>query len=270
MTTPKRVSILGGGWLGAALSSYLEQKGYATQLSTASAERYELLKQDHARVVQLQVQSKQVTGDWDAFSQADVLIINIPPNRSQPNREQLASLLPLIAAAPIQQVLFISSTSVYPNLNRVVTEEEGVEQKEHILYKSEQALQQAQGFETTVLRFAGLIGGDRHPGRFFQRSGIIKQSQAPVNLIHRVDCLQCIHQILAQEYWGHVVNACADSHPLKIEFYPKAAQTLGLSPAVAAPTEPLAYKIISNQKIKQDLGITFQEPDLMALLDHWH
>ncbi|MFK7799485.1 MAG: SDR family NAD(P)-dependent oxidoreductase [Aureispira sp.] len=268
--TPKRVSILGAGWLGAALSSYLEEKGYITQLSTASIERYEQLKQRHARVVQLQVQSEKVTGDWATFSQADVLIINITPDRSQPNSEQLASLLPLIAAAPIQHVLYISSTSVYPNLNRVVTEDEGLEQKEHILYKSEQVLQQAQGFETTILRLAGLIGGDRHPGRFFQRSGIIKQSQAPVNLIHRVDCLQCIHQILAQEYWGKVVNACADSHPLKIEFYPKAAQLLGLQPAVARSTAPLAYKIISNQKIKQDLGITFQEPNLMTLLDHWH
>lgn len=261
---------MGAGWLGASLSSYLEQKGYVTQLSTASVERYEQLKQNHSRVVQLQVQSEEVTGDWATFSQADVLIINIPPDRSEPSREQFASLLPLIAAAPIQQVLFVSSTSVYPNLNRVVTEEEGVEQKDHILYKSEQALQQAQGFEVTILRFAGLIGGERHPGRFFQRSGIIKQSEAPINLIHRVDCLQCIHQILAQNYWGEVVNACADSHPLKMEFYPKAAQALGLQPAVAETSSPLAYKIISNQKIKQELGITFKEGDLMTLLDHWH
>lgn len=267
---PKRVSILGAGWLGASLSSYLEQKGYTIQLSTASEERYKQLKEQHDRVVQLQVQSEKVTGDWAAFSKADILIINIPPDRSQPDREQFASLLPLIAAAPIQQVLFISSISVYPNINREVTEDEGLEQQGHILYKSEQAFRQAAAFDVTVLRLAGLIGGERHPGRFFQRSGIIKQGQAPVNLIHRADCLQCIYQILAQGYWGKVVNACADSHPLKMEFYPKAAQVLGLQPAIVETNTPLAYKIISNQKIKQDLGITFQEADLMALLDHWY
>ncbi|MGH1335638.1 MAG: hypothetical protein ACRBFS_05875 [Aureispira sp.] len=265
-----RVSILGAGWLGASLASYLEERGYTTKLSTASTARYEALKQQHANVFQIGVQANAVTGNWASFAQAEILIINITPDRSQPRQEQFAALLPLIAAAPIQQVLMVSSTSVYPNVNRVVTEEEGIENKEHILYKSEQAFQQMEGFETTILRFAGLIGGARHPGRFFQRSGAVKQGAAPVNLLHRVDCLECIHQILAQNYWGEIVNACADSHPLKKDFYPKAAASIGLPiPSVLEDTS-VTYKLISNQKIKEALGIVFQEPDLMALLEHWH
>lgn len=266
----QKISILGAGWLGASLATYLKEKGYEVQLSTASRERQQALQQEHSPVYQVKVQAEAVTGDWEAFSQADVLIINIPPDRSQPEKEQLAALLPLIEASPIQKVLFVSSTSVYPNLNRVVTEAEGVENQSHILYKSEQALQQMEGVETTVLRLAGLIGGERHPGNFFRRSGMVKQGDAPVNLIHKVDCLQCIHQIIAQEYWGKVVNACADSHPLKMDFYPTAAASIGVAVPVVAQNGPVAYKIISNQKMKKELGIQLQEPDLMALLEHWH
>lgn len=266
----QRISILGAGWLGASLATYLKDKGYTVQLSTASEERQQALQQEHPSVYQLKIQAEEVTGDWAAFSQAEVLIINITPDRSQPEKEQFAALIPLIEASPIQKVLFISSTSVYPNLNRVVTAAEGVEDQGHILYKSEQALQQIEGVATTVLRLAGLIGGERHPGNFFRHSGRVKQGDTPVNLIHRVDCLQCIHQIIAQDYWGQVLNACADSHPLKMDFYPTAAASIGAAIPLVEQNGPVAYKIISNQKMKEELGIQLQEPDLMALLEQWY
>lgn len=265
----KQVSILGAGWLGAPLATYLTEKGYTIQLSTASKERYERLKATHSNVFQLTVQAEKVTGDWAAFSQAAILIINIPPNRSS-EAEQFAALIPLIAAAPIQHVLFVSSTGVYPDLNRVVTEEEGIERENHVVYKSEQAFQAMEEVSTTVLRLAGLVGGERHPGRFFQRSGMIKNADAPINLVHRVDVLQCIHQVLEKGYWGKVANVCADTHPLKMDFYPTAAAVLDMPAPVIQQQGQVAYKIVSNQKIKGELGITFLEPDLMALLQHWH
>lgn len=267
----KSVSILGAGWLGDSLATYLAENGYAIHLSTASAKRYEKLKMRYLdKVFRIEIEAQKVIGDWERFLDAEVLVVNIPPDYSNPTQEQFAALLPLIANSSIQQVVFVSSTSVYPNLNRVVTEDEGVENKEHLLYKSERAFQQTEGFTTTVLRFAGLIGGKRHPGRFFQRSGIIKQGNTPVNLLHRVDCLECIHQIITKDYWGKVVNACADEHPLKKDFYPKAAVSIGLPAPMVEESSPVAYKIISNKKIKEEVGILFKEADLMTLLEHWY
>ncbi len=241
-----RISILGGGWLGAPLATYLEQKGYATQVSTASQERYETLKEKHPRVFQMEVQEARVVGNWQAFSQAEVLVVNIPPNRSE--SEQFSALLPLIAAAPIKQVLFVSSISVYISENKEVREGDGAVDTEHLLYKSEQAFQQTAGFATTVLRLAGLIGGDRHPGRFFQRSGLIKQADTPVNLVHRLDCLEAIYQVIAQNYWGKVVHLCADTHPLKMDFYPTAAASLGLPSPLVEQKGPLPTKLSTTNK----------------------
>lgn len=259
------ISILGGGWLGKPLADFLESKGYLIKISTASKENYDRLKKIGKNAFQLMIQSDAVEGDATTFLEADILIINITPNRAELDKEQLASLIPLIATSTIQNVLFISSTSVYPNLNRIVFEEEAIET--HHLYQSEQALLKHPGFETTVVRMAGLVGGERHPGQFFRKSGRIKNAQAPINLIHRVDCLEIIYQIIRQNCWGEIFNACSDNHPSKEHFYPIAAKAIGMDiPVCCQLTDSVSFKIVSSKKIKEQLGIVLQYPDLLQLV----
>lgn len=263
----KTISILGGGWLGAPLAESLEKKGYQLKISTASEENHKRLIELGKKAFQVNVRSEQVEGtDVQAFLEADVLIINITPNRGELDKEQFASLLPLIEASTIQNVLFISSTSVYPNVNRSVLEDEGIEKKDHHLYCSEQFLSDNAHFETTVVRMAGLIGGKRHPGRFFGRTGLIKNANAPVNLIHRVDCIKIIAQIIEQEVWGMTFNACSDTHPLKKDFYPIAARSIGLdAPKVELDAES-TFKIIDNQKVKRRLQLNLTYPNVFRFI----
>jgi nucleoside-diphosphate-sugar epimerase len=263
----KTISILGGGWLGGPLAEALEDGGYTIKVSTASEENRKRLAQMGKNAFQVNVRSGSVEGSAvQRFLEADILIINITPNRDELNQEQFASLLPLMEASTIQKVIFISSTSVYPNVNRKVTEEEGIEIKTHHLYCSEQFLSRSTHFETTVVRMAGLIGGERHPGRFFRRTGLIKNANAPINLIHRVDCIEIIKQIIAQNAWGQTFNACSDTHPLKKDFYPIAAKIFGLEePKLDLETESV-FKIVDNQKIKKELQLEFSYPDLLELL----
>ncbi|SMG63646.1 [similarity to] dTDP-glucose 4,6-dehydratase, partial [methanotrophic bacterial endosymbiont of Bathymodiolus sp.] len=61
----------------------------------------------------------------------------------------------------------VSSTSVYANLNTIVNEEEGAELGQSALYQIEQLFSNNTHFLTTVVRFSGLIGYKRHPGRVF-------------------------------------------------------------------------------------------------------
>lgn len=268
----KTISILGGGWLGAPLAEALEKKGYNIKISTASEENHKRLLEMGKSVYQVNVKSEQIIGTAvQAFLEADILIINITPNREELDKEQFASLLPLIETSTIQKVLFVSSTSVYPNVNRMVSEDEDIEIKTHHLYRSEQFLSSNKHFETTVVRMAGLIGGRRHPGRFFQRTGLIKNANAPVNLIHRVDCIKIIEQIIEQEVWGMTFNACSDTHPLKKDFYPIAARSIGLdAPKVVLETES-AFKIVDNQKVKRVLQLDLTYPKIVELLekDNW-
>jgi len=264
----KTISILGGGWLGIPLAESLEKSGYAVKISTTSAAKHQDLIARGKNAFQVNVRSKSVHGNAvPTFLEADILIINITPNREELDQEQFASLLPLIETSRIQKVLFVSSTSVYPNVNRSVSEGEGIEIKTHHLYRSECFLSDNTHFETTVVRMAGLIGGERHPGRFFRKSGWIKNGNAPVNLIHRVDCINIIEQIIEQDAWGSTFNACSDTHPLKKDFYPKAAKSIGLdAPKIDLKREG-AFKMVDNQKLKKELQLTLNYPDLLVVLE---
>jgi nucleoside-diphosphate-sugar epimerase len=264
----EKISVLGCGWLGEQLASTLASTGYEVKVSTGSEERYHELKSKWRNIFRIRLQHHQVSGNVEDFLASDILIINITPNRKEPEKEQFASLLPFVEQSSIQKVVFISSTSVYPMLNRVVTEDEGIENAAHPLYLTEQLLLQNSNFKTTVVRMAGLIGGSRHPGRFFQKTKQIKNSKAPVNLIHRDDCIKIIQQVIIQNAWGQVFNGCADTHPTKDVFYTAAAQSLGIVPASCGLVQETSFKIVGNEKVKRCLDIELKYPDLMDLIQN--
>lgn len=267
MQTP--IGILGGGWLGAPLARALQQQGYPIKISTASEMRYAALSQE-LDTYQVQVAPDKVRGGIGSFlADLTTLIINIPPLKGRPEVEQFATLQPLVAASSVQQVLLVSSIGVYRATQGIVTEDSGAEKKDHKLYRSEQLWQQTVGVETTILRLAGLIGGKRHPGRFFQRRGIIPMPKAPVNLIHRDDAVGVIQAIVEQHAWGEIFNGCADTHPTKGQFYTQAAQALGVPVPALGDGGEGTYKIISNEKAKRLLGFSLIHPDPLKILEHW-
>ena len=167
-----------------------------------------------------------------------------------------------IQKARIRKLVFVSSTSVYKNTNGIVSEDAGSENEASPIYHIENLFLSNKSFDTTVIRFAGLIGYNRHPGRFFGERKI-PQPDAPVNLIHRDDCIAIIDSVIKQDLWGEVLNACADTHPSKREFYSNARQSLGLPTPEFEDSADSGYKIVSNEKLKQLLNYEFKYPDLM-------
>ena len=86
-------------------------------------------------------------------------------------------------------MLFVSSTSVYASGNQTATEADGALSGASPLLAIENLFAENAGFSTTIVRFAGLIGYSRHPGRFFRSGKPVQNPNAPVNLIHRDDCI---------------------------------------------------------------------------------
>ena len=100
-------------------------------------------------------------------------------------------------------MLFISSTSVYGEENLIVTEETELNpdtESGKQLVQTEQLLQSNLNFKTTILRFGGLIGEDRHPIKFLAGRKNIENPNAPINLIHQDDCIGIIMEILEIEF----------------------------------------------------------------------
>ena len=165
----------------------------------------------------------------------------------------------------VSSVLFISSTSVYPETNSIVTEEDA--DKTANLFKAETRFLEQTKFTTTVIRFGGLMGSDRHPGRFFSGKRDIPGGNSPVNVIHQQDCVGIIKAVIQQESWNEIYNACADEHPSRRQFYTRASELLGVEAPHFLADQPADYKIVSSEKLKKKLQYSFIYPDPIAFLE---
>ena len=254
------ISILGAGWLGSALAEHFVTQGKSVQLATRSAQRYQNLQERFQTSLNLHLHQFDFEKEVPAeFLHADVLIINIPNK----NIDAFKSFARNIEQSPIHKVLFTSSTSVYNNVNRVVTEDSGDENINHPLYQIEQTLLTLKSKRVTIVRLAGLVGNGRHPGKWFMQRPLT-QPQAPINLIHRDDCVGIINAILQQNAWGEIFNACGSLHPSKGEYYSYMRSQVSEVPIEFDESDCLSYKIVSNNKVKKVLNYSFVNEDYFA------
>lgn len=253
------ISILGSGWLGLPLARHLIKAGYIVKASTTSENRIANLKSIGADPIIVNIDL--LPGNIEKFLQSDIIIINVPSK----NIDGFSSLINEIEKSEIEKVLFVSSTSVYEDTNKTISESDGVESILSPLLIIENLFRNSSKFKTTIVRFGGLIGYSRNPGMFFSKRKLVHNPDANVNLIHRDDCIGIISRIIKQEVWGEVFNCCADTHPTKREFYTHAARTIGRSAPEFDNSDNKSFKIISNQKVKQLLNYQFIHPDLMKI-----
>jgi nucleoside-diphosphate-sugar epimerase len=266
------VSILGCGWLGIALGKHLRNRRFSVKGSVTSPEKFGLLRTSGIVPYRIVLNDAGIEIDDPTFFETDVLIISIPPRRIDGIERifptQIAQLIPIILKSGIRKVIFISSTSVYPENLKTATENDVLipdKESGKACLAAENLLNHLTDFETTILRFGGLIGVDRNPARFLLKSDRAV-ANIPVNLIHQDDCIGIISAILEKDLWGETLNACCPEHPLKKDFYGKAAQISGLpEPLISDQTE--AYKIVDSSKLKRLLKYKFKYPSPMDYLD---
>ena len=196
----------------------------------------------------------------------------MPPSASKAGYPAVASAVRRAAeAAGTGWVLMTSSTSVYPDLDGVVTESdagahEGVALRRNgaAVLAAERVFYGATAFDTTILRLAGLYGYGRHPGRYFAGRRGLAGGEAPVNLVHRDDVIGAVSSVLEHDARGSTFNVCADHHPTRRRLYTSYAERLGLEPPVFDGTEAEGYKFVSNHRLKERLDYAFAYPDPMT------
>jgi nucleoside-diphosphate-sugar epimerase len=272
----KTIAILGCGWLGLPLAKSLLSKGYEVKGSTTSESKLEVLKNVGILPFQIQLEAQQIIGTIEEFlNESDVLIIDIPPGlrREISSLEEttfvnkVKTLIPFIEKSGIQKVIFVSSTSVYGDSFPIVeiTEETipnpDTESGKQLVI-SETLLQSNLNFKTTIIRFGGLLGHERHPINFLAGRTNVENPDAPVNLIQRVDCIGIIEKILNQvEYdiWGETFNAVAPQHPTRKTYYQKKAELFNLPLPTFAEHLESKGKMISSKKVETILGYSFQK-----------
>lgn len=271
------VGIIGCGWLGKALAASLLEQGALVQATSSQPCNVAQLNEQGIAAQQLLLPSnvEQLT-QHDIFTQ-QCLVIAITPQFKQGRNDYAIKVAQLVDAATkgglVQHIVLLSSTAVYQGLEGIVDEntnlnlmESGPMNKTQSLNAAEQAVLNFNR-QGCVLRLAGLVGPERHPGKFLQAKRTLKNSTAPVNLIHQQDAVGLIMSLLTSASVKGVFNGVSDTHVTKSVYYQSAAKSLGLELPTFSADEVLdSTRIVSGDKAKQQLDYSFIYPDLLVWL----
>lgn len=255
------ISILGCGWLGLALAKYLITKGFVVKGSTTSEGKLSKLEAAGIQPYLLNLEPELVGENAMDFFNTNLLFVNIPPglrvNSPDYYLNQLASLMKAVNDSQIKNIIFISTTSVYSELNREVFEADADEK--HPLFKAEQFVwQQFDKERVTVLRCGGLMGYERIPAKYFAGKKGLTTGDIAVNYVHRDDVIGVVETVIENDIWGETLNVVSPEHPTRKSVYEKACLEHGYEvPEFVTPEEPHDFKIISPQRLLDVTGYEF-------------
>ncbi len=253
------------GWLGLPLAHRLKLMGYTVKGSVTSQEKADQLQKNDWKVFPIMISEGGVSGNVEEFFD-DVrdIIIMIPPglrrNSGADYVLKMSHLLSEIEASSIENIVFVSSTSVYGDAQGTVTEKDLPKPETEA---GRQLLQVEQLFftsncNTSIVRFGGLFGGSRQPARYLAGRENLSNGNAPVNLIHRDDCISVLVKILNQRAFGHIFNAVHPNHPSKSSYYVQKAKELGLEPPTFTKGESASsFKQVDSVHLKEYLDFSF-------------
>ena len=256
-----KISILGCGWLGLPLGKYLVEREHEVKGSTTSESKFPLLQKVGITPYLLQFSPAVEGEELSDFLQSEVLIICIPPRAGKYGEDyhiqQIQSLKAAFATSAIKNIVYISSTSVYPDLNKEVNENNIVNENSALI-KVENILKTLENIQTTILRCGGLMGYERIGAKYFAGKRI-NTGQTPVNYVHQDDVVAIITMILEKGFWQETFNVVSPKHPLREEVFLKNCVDFGFEkPIFEEATEVIPFKIISPQKLIEQTDYQFK------------
>ena len=266
----KQVSIIGLGWLGEAAGLLLQKQGYSVLGSTTRLEKVGLLRNKGLDAVYFALDPNPKGTAYAQLFDSEILVVTLPPRSRKGDGEvylqQLVSLRGLVEKSAVRQVIFISSTGIYPNISKAepYTEEEEISESKAgnaILLQAEALMGNSSKYDLTILRMGGLMGVDRIPGVYFSgKEQVVGHTR--VNFIHQVDAAGIIVWAINQGLWNQTFNGVAPEHPLRREVYQHNASTLGipLPASFQNAADEEVGRLISSEKIIST-GFTFEYPD---------
>jgi nucleoside-diphosphate-sugar epimerase len=219
-----KVSICGLGNIGFPLGKLLRDKGH--EVSGTKRKAISLAGIHVEELLPLMTPSPSILS-------CDLLILNIPPF---PGQESWFSSWDL---SMTKKIIFVSSTSVLrasPHQSILEAEESWVKNS---------------GIPWLIVRPAGLISEDRHPGKSLSGKKEIKGRLHPVNLIHHDDVIGFLLTAIENGITGEEINLVSDEHRSKEEYYSEYCKRHGLPLPEFDQTDMSSGKIISNELMKK-------------------
>ena len=234
-----RIAIIGCGWVGEKLAKYLTAKDYHVIATTTSPEKIVPLQKVATEVHLLDFNT---TIDFGFLASVDVAIFSMPISRNGWHQgfEKLDKEFP--------KTILFSSTGAYPKEDKVFTEEDTNDLRADIL-GSENLVRKSYP-QTNILRFGGLMGGDRTLQNMFKNRTPENPGKL-TNYIHYEDILPIVDLFIHSELKSEIYNIVAPEHP-------SIAEVLNLETDNNSDTK---QRIISSEKLIQDFNYTFIHPN---------
>lgn len=270
------ISVLGCGWLGFPLAERLITHKHTVKGSTTTPKKVRILKQSGIDSYLVDLPESFSDDKVESFWDCDLLVLDMPPGRRRSENDIdfphiVERIIEKAKSHNISWIIFTSSTSVYPKFGGITTEDDA--KKGEASRPSGEAILRAEeiiinsGIDYTILRLAGLYGYDRHPIKYLSGKTDLNDALKPVNLVHQLDCVNIICEVVAQKKRNEIYNVVSDGHPPRREFYKCSAKHFNLPPPTFKKDTKKNYRIVSNEKVKSDLFYEFFYPNPM---DHTH
>lgn len=255
-----RIGIIGLGWLGQQLAKELTATGYNCWGT----------KRTCPADVETTCIPLDIRGELPMLPPSEVIVITIPPTKmgeDQSEAERNLSQLIKSINNSVRQIIYISSTSVYPEINGDVREEDAVHQVSRHSGMDVLALEEVLStseHQHVIIRLGGLFGADRKPGSFIKDK--ITNGQQVVNMTHQTDAIRAIITLIEQGTSRGVFNICSPQHPTRAEFYSYACKKLGRMGELEVEYGEGSGKIVSAQLFIDTFNFQFQyENPILAL-----
>lgn len=272
------VGIVGCGWLGTPLAKQLIKQEIAVLATRSNNDNVKQLIKQGINAELLVLPAQQTVLNNHAVFKQQCLIIAITPQFRQGRVDYADKVRQLVTAVTandfVEKIILLSSSAVYNGLSGVVDESMALDltaDKVSVLNQAEQAAlsfnKSNKGF---VLRLTGLVGPNRHPGKFLSHGRMLSQPQAKVNLIHQQDAVGLILSLLKSDVDGGIFNGVSATQVTKKHYYQAAATALSLPAPSFDEKDSLSVtdsKQVSGKKTQTLLNYSFVHDDLLAWLE---
>ena len=269
-----QISVVGCGWLGLPLAINLQESGHNIVATCRSQQKADKLTQLGFDAECFELGDKLGHSRLDKLFNSKVLVLNVPVGRKSPNTEHfvqhMQALLNFAANSQIQNLIFISTTSVYGDISGTVTEKSPTHpqtQSGQINLSVEALVKENFAGSSTIIRAAGLVGKDRHPANYLAgKIGLLNPDNI-VNLVHQDDVVCAIKTVIERNIWGQTLHLSSIEHPTRVQYYNWAADNLGLSaPTFTQGTGVALGKKIDASKSLHILGLSLKYPSPFDML----
>lgn len=268
-----KISIVGLGWFGKPLAQKLSEKHIVsgTKSTREGVDKWDI---NSVSAYYLDLNAHPEYDRLKAIFDVDVIVINIPPSASKSENspsylDQMRYMLEGAERFSVRHIVFISSTGVFGEHQHEVDEDtrpEPTRGNGEILLKAENYLADTFAERLTIIRPGGLVGGDRHPGKYLAGRTNVSGKNHPVNLVRREDLIALTEFIIENKTSRTCFHAVASNHPSKKEFYTKSAEDMGLDKPEFDETDASIGKLILGKKTQDEtIEFIFNDPFGMGL-----